>query len=250
MDKNYLIKKRPLVIGFTLIFIVSVILFSTNLSGRSFAAEAAQPTKRTLNVVGQGKVTAAPDIAYITLGVVTEDVNAKVAQQNNAKAMTDVIDTIRNTGIKNEDIKTTNYSIYPKSTYNEKTGETKIVGYSVTNSVVVTIRDISKAGNLIDIAAVSGSNLTNSISFGLSDYEKYYNLALKEAVAVAKKRATTIGEALDIQIKTPVAISESGSSSPVIYNSMYNMKAAADSVTPIQSGNMDIQATVNMTYEY
>jgi uncharacterized protein len=251
MDNNFLIKRRPIMIGFTLLFIISVVLLSSNLTGKSFAAtEASQPTKRTLNVTGQGTVTATPDIAYITLGVITEDVNAKIAQQKNADAMSEVINQIKKSGVKSEDIKTVNYNIYPKSDYNNNTGVSKIVGYTVNNSVVVTVRDISKVGNIIDIAGASGSNLSSGISFGLSDYEKYYNEALKQAVTIAKKRATTIGGTLGITLKTPVSVSESGSSGPIINYPMYDMKSSAEAVTPIQSGNMDIKATVNMTYEY
>lgn len=252
MNNNFLIARRPMMIGFTLLFIISVVLFASNLAGKSFASTetTGQPTKRTLNVTGQGTVTATPDIAYITLGVMTEDVDAKVAQQENAKAMNEVIKQIKNSGVKNEDIKTSNYNIYPKTTYNDKTGESKIVGYTVNNSVVVTVRDISKVGNVIDIAAANGVNLSNGISFGLSDYEKYYNEALKQAVKIAKNRATTIGGSLGITVKTPVTVTESGASGPII-NYAYDMKASAgQATTPIQAGNMDIRATVNMTYEY
>lgn len=231
---------------------ILLVLGSTTLSGKSVAAEekTAQPTKRTLNVVGQGTVKAAPDIAYITLGITTEDKNAKTAQTNNAQAMSKVIETIKAEEIKNDDIKTVDYSIHPKYSYNKETGESKITGYMVNNSVQVTVRDITKTGKIIDLAAQNGVNVSHNISFGLSDYEKYYNEALKKAVEIAKNRAKTIAGTIGVTLDVPVSISENGGYSPVYeYRANYNMKEASVS-TPIEAGTITIQANVNMTYEY
>ena len=215
------------------------------------AASEDQPTKRTINVSGQGKVNVLSDIAYVTLGVITEDKNAKIAQRYNAASMDKVVTQIKAQGIKSEDIKTVNYSINPKYDFNKITGESKIVGYSVNNTIKVTVRDLSKAGTVIDMAAGSGVNTSNSISFGLSDYDKYYNEALKKAVEVAKKKAEIIAEPFGITLKMPVSISESGGYGPV-YSSMYdNTRAAsAEAATPVQSGTMEINASVSMVYEY
>lgn len=215
------------------------------------AATENQATKRTINVSGTGTVNASPDIAYITLGVVVENKDAKVAQQDNAKAMDKIVDTIKGTGIKSEDIKTVNYSISPKYDYNKDTGESKINGYSVSNSVQVTVRDITKAGSIIDIGANSGVNITSNISFGISDYDKYYSQALKKAIDGAKLKAETMAGSFSIKLGTPVTINENGGYNPTpIYNG-YSVKAdAAMASTPIQAGTMEISANVSLVYEY
>ncbi len=208
--------------------------------------------KKTINVSGQAKVSASPDIAYITLGVITEDKDAKIAQKANAAAMDKVITAIKASGVKNEDIKTVNYTIYPKYDYNKETGPTaKILGYSVNNSVSVTVRLLEKTGNIIDAAADSGVNVSSNISFDLSNYEKYYNEALKNAVLAAKKKAGTVADALGITLKAPINVTEGGGYSPLRNYATYDMKAEMGSAaTPIQAGSLEITAHVSMVYEY
>lgn len=211
-----------------------------------------QADKKVLNVSGEGTVYASPDIAYITLGTVTEDKIAKTAQQKNADIMAEVVAKIKAAGIKSEDIKTVNYSIYPRYNYIEKTGERQIIGYSVTNSIQVTVRDINKTGSIIDLASSSGANTASSISFGLSDYDKYYNEALKKATEAAKGKAKVIAETMDIYLKSPVSITENGGSQPIYnYGVSYDLaKAAEASPTPVQSGNITVRAGISITYEY
>lgn len=207
--------------------------------------------KKTINVSGQAKVSASPDIAYITLGVITEDKDAKTAQKANAAAMDKVIAAIKTSGVKSDDIKTVNYTIYPKYDYIEKTGSSTINGYSVNNSVSVTVRDLTKTGNIIDAAADSGVNVSSSISFDLSNYEKYYNDALKNAVLAAKKKAGTVADALGVTLKAPISVSEGGGYSPLRNYATYDMKAElANAATPIQAGSLEITANVSIVYEY
>lgn len=216
------------------------------------AASPDQPTKRTINVTGDGTVTAAPDIAYITLGVITEDKDAGTAQKDNASAMSKVVTVLKASGIKSEDIKTTNFSIYPKYDYNKANGVSNIIGYTCSNNVQVTIRDITKVGPIIDAASDSGVNMTSNISFGLSNPEKYYNDALKKAVQTAKGKAETMASIYGVTLKTPVTITENGGYNPVypIYAMKADSAAGAAPSTPVEAGTMDIKASVSMVYEY
>jgi len=219
----------------------------------SAPAQAADTTdnRRTLTVTGQAKVNATPDIAYINLGVISEDKDAKAAQKANAASMDKVIATIKAAGVKAEDIKTVNYSIYPKYEYNKDGGISNIVGYTVNNSVNVTVRDLAKTGDIIDAATESGVNMSSSITFGLSNYEDYYNQALKNAVLAAKKKAGTMAGALGVTLKAPISVNEGGGYSPLMNYVSYDMKAgAANAATPIQSGSLEITANVNLVYEY
>lgn len=236
-------------------FMVFIMLVMAALSFSAFTPVNAdtenQPTKRTLNVSGSGIISVSPDIAYVTLGVVTENKNAKVAQQDNAKAMDKVIALIKGSGIKNNDIKTVNYSIYPKYDYNQNTGESSIIGYTVNNSVQVTVRDITKAGIIIDLTADSGVNLTSNISFGLSEYEKFYNEALKKALETAKLKAQSMADVFGIKLGIPVTINENGGYGPVYSNQGFAKAMDESSApTPIQAGTMEINANVSVVYEY
>lgn len=228
---------------------VAVMSFSAIIPAKAAADN--QPTKRTINVTGTGTIKATPDIAYVTIGVVTENKDAKIAQQDNAKAMDKVVASIKALGIKSEDIKTVNYSISPKYDYNKDTGESSIVGYTVNNSAQVTVRDITKAGSIIDLGADSGVNITSNISFGISDYDKYYSEALKKALDSAKIKAETMAGAFKIKLGTPVTINENGGYNPTPIYNRYEVKSdAAMASTPIQAGTMEISANVSLVYEY
>lgn len=213
------------------------------------AEEAAQ--KKTINVSGQSKVTASPDFATISLGVVTEDKDAKAAQKANAESMDKVIASIKALGIDEADIRTVNYSISPVYSYIKETGESVITGYRVNNSVSVTVRDLNKTGSVIDAAADSGVNTSSSISFGISNYEDYYNEALKNAVLAANRKANTIADALGVKLKGAVTINEGGGYNPLTNWAVTDMRVEeAGAATPIQAGTMEITAYVNIAYEY
>ena len=215
------------------------------------AAEGAAE-KRTINVSGQSRVSASPDYATINLGVITEDKDAKVAQKTNAESMDKVIAAIKKLNIDEADIKTVDYSIYPKYEYIKDTSESRIVGYTVNNTVCVTIRDIKKTGSVIDAAADCGVNVSSSISFGISNYEDYYNEALKNAVLAAKRKAETMADALGVKLKGAVTVNESGSYYPMTNYAVYDMKAADgyNATTPIQAGSIEISPYVSIVYEY
>jgi len=244
--------KAKLITAVLLLAAIPLLAISFGLLAES-PANAAEDTeaKRTINVSGQARVSATPDIAYITLGVITENEDAKVAQKTNAAGMEKVIAAIKSAGVKQEDIKTVNYSIYPKYDYDKETGISSIVGYTVNNSVSVTVRDIKKTGNIIDVAADSGVNVSSSISFALSNYEEYYNTALKNAVLAAQKKANTIADALGVKLKAPISVYESGGYSPLSNYATYNMKSEAEmAATPVEAGSIEITATINAVYEY
>jgi uncharacterized protein YggE len=213
-----------------------------------------EKVKRVINVSGLGTIKASPDIAYITLGIVNEDADAKEAQRKNAEQMDELVAALKESDIKDEDIKTVSYNIYPKYDYDRNTGVSKIVGYSVNNSVQVTVRDILKTGTIIDIATENGANTGGGISFGLSNYEGYYNDALKAAVENAKKKADTIADTLGVSLKLPVSVTESsGYQQPSVYFSKtWDMVAdeAERAVTPIESGTIEVRASVAVVYEY
>lgn len=211
-----------------------------------------QSSKRVMNVSGQGIVKAEPDIADITIGVVTENENAQAAQKANAEIMNKVISAIKSKGIDEKDIKTDNYNISPKYKYNQNTGENTIYGYTVSNNVRVRVRDINLTGAVIDAASQNGANQTYNISFSLSDYEKYYNEALKKAVESAKGHAQTIADTLGVKLSVPTSVTESGYSAqpPTIYRNENKVADYAQNSTPISAGTLEVTASVSMSYEY
>jgi uncharacterized protein YggE len=246
-------EKKTILLASLVLAIISLAVYTVKLPTRAVASgeSSKEIERRVINISGQGTVKASPDIAYITLGVINEDANAKVAQKKNAEEMSKLMSAIKNSGIKDEDIKTISYNIYPKYDYDKNTGISKIIGYSVNNTVQVTVRDILKTGTIIDIAAENGANTSGGISFSLSNYEEYYNDALKAAVENAKNKAGSIADVLGVSLKLPISITEnSGYQQPIYYKSMDNALAAEMASTPIESGIIEIKASVSVVYEY
>ena len=211
---------------------------------------AADANKGEITVSGVGSVNVNPDVAYISLGVNTQNVNPKTALEDNNRLIANVIDAIKGMGIAEKDIRTTDFNMYPNYDYSDKSGQ-RISGYSVNNSVSVVIRDIAIAGDVLGAAADAGANVSGGVQFGLLDNSAAYNEALALAIANASGKAKTIADALGKPIGSPVSVTESLSYySPYSAGAM-NMSVAADAGgVPVQSGKLTVTANVQMVYDY
>lgn len=207
--------------------------------------------KNTIDVTGQGTIKVKPDTASVILGVTTENKEAKVAQDDNAKKMTAVIKALKAVGIKEEDIKTSGYTIYPRYNYIEKEGKQKIDKYQVTNRITVTVRAIDKVGKVIDIGVDNGVNLTNGVNFYVEDQEKYYQEALKDAFKNAKGKADALASVIGVKLDKPIKIQENSYGGSRINNTVYMEKSMnADVTTPIQPNEVEVTASVSVSYQY
>ena len=234
--------------------LILVALFSTILGAGipAFSAEQVKERK-TITVQGSSSVTAAPTIAYVSIGVTTFNKNAATAQSENAAKMDRVYKTLASLGIKKDKIKTVNYNISPR--YDYKNNVATLAGYSVINSIRVTVMDLKKVSDVLDMTVKEGVNQSNSISFGVTDEErdKLYLQALSQAVVNAKEKANTIATAAGITISKPANIIE-GSSAHFVqpnYRAMDMAKMASEAApTPISEGEMTIGANVTVIYDY
>jgi uncharacterized protein len=204
-----------------------------------------------LSVSGTGEVNVTPDIAVVTLGVEAEAKTVADAQKQASDAMNAVMSALTANGIADKDIQTTNYSIQPVYNYNSGingSSQRVLEGYQVSNTVNVTIRDVSKTGTIIDAVTAAGGDLTrvDNISFTV-DNPKPYNdqareLAIKDAMTKAQQTASLAG----VTLGKLLYISESSNYSGPIRV----MASGVDSsfTTPISSGQLDISLSVQMVY--
>jgi hypothetical protein len=202
----------------------------------------------TISVSSDGKVTVLPDVGYISLGIETKDQDVKAAEDENSKIMDDIMKALKDFDIKDSDIKTTGYNIYPQ--YAEYSDE-KPTSYSVNNNVEVTVKNLEDMSEIIDAAVEAGANRTNNIRFGVLDREESYNEALKNAIANARARAEVLADAADLKIVGVVTVNENSSSPQYYYADMAYAKAedGAMSAPSISAGDMDITARVSVTFE-
>jgi uncharacterized protein len=211
----------------------------------------AQP--RTLNVSGNGTIYLTPDIAYITLGVHTEDPNlATGVSKNNTQAQA-LVDALKTAGIAAKDIQTSNFSVYNNNnngqSIDKTTGQVISTGYySVDNTVNVTIRDLSHLGNVLNTAVGSGANNINSISFDVADKTAAMEQARQKAMANASSLASELAKTAGVPLGGIQAITYSDNS-PMPYYGMGGGGASAPNASvPIQPGQTQISVTVSVTY--
>jgi uncharacterized protein len=205
--------------------------------------------QRTMTVTGQGTITVKPDTVTITLGIRTENKIVSQALSENAARANNMIQALKLIGIKDEEIDTASFSIYPK--YEYKDGTSSLVGYEVEHIFDITVKDVSKAGNIYETAVANGANIARNIQFQLSNPDLYYEYALADAIRNAVEKAVILGRTLGIPVQTiPLKIKEEFATLPQPIFAGKTMVLAEQSAPPIQTQDIVIKATVQAIFEY
>jgi hypothetical protein len=235
--------------------LLAAVLFSAFGSGAGPRTASAQTspteTPRTLNVTGNGKAFLAPDIAYINIGVHTEDNNAAEAVGSNTTRSQKVADALKKFNIDPKDIQTTNFSIFPQQQY-DPNGKLTGITYVVDNTVFVTLRDISKLGDVIGAAVDAGANSINSIQYDAADSSTALSEARKAAVADALAQAKELAAAAGVTLGDIQTINSYGGGVPMpVYDAKgYGGGAAvAGAPVPVSPGQLVLTLDVNIVFE-
>lgn len=210
-------------------------------------AAAAADATRQITVTGEASVSAAPDMAILNIGVLKIAATAREALDENNSALSEVMDKLKSAGIADKDLQTANFSISPQFDYSSKPGEhPKLVGYQVSNTLTVRVRDLKKLGNLLDDAVTGGVNSGGSLSFTNSNMDELLGKARKDAVKDAFAKAKELTEAAGVKAGAVLSISENSAPSapgPVL---RMTMAKEADAV-PVAAGENEYQARVTVT---
>lgn len=205
-----------------------------------------------ISITGEGEINAAPDMAFINSGVVTTAKTAREALTQNTDAMTNLVLLLTNSGIEERDIQTSNFSVSPQYSYNSTSNNSppKIVGYRVSNSLSVAVRDLNILGDIIDRAVSVGANSINSVSFALDDPSSLLAEARKNAMANAMDKARLYVTAANVELGRIRLISENAGFMPQLPIEMPLASMAADaSRVPMQSGELTYRATISVQWE-
>jgi uncharacterized protein len=220
-------------------------------SSQATVAEPTGAVTRTISVNGTGKVYLTPDIAYVTIGVHTENKDAAQAvAQNNAQSVK-VKEALTGMGVDAKDIQTSNFSIYPQQQYDQTGKPTGEINYVVDNQLYVTVRDLEKIGDLLDTVVKAGANNIYGIQFDVADRSKAQSEARKLAVADAQAQAQELAQAAGVTLGPVQTISTSSSQTPVpVYEKGMGGGAAvaAPATVPVSAGQMVLQADVYMVF--
>lgn len=218
------------------------------LSAAPAAAGDVRPLERTIVVTGVGEASHAPDMAYLTLGVEAEGATASEALRKNSAQMEATLKTLRDAGVDKKDIQTSNLNVGAKYDYSQENRPPRIIGYQATNTVSVKLRDLDKAGGVIDKAVGVGANRLDSISFGFADPKPITNEARKAAVADARDRAELYADAAGVKLGPVIQISDNFSTGPGPIPMIARMDMAEAKAVPIMPGESAVTANVTIVY--
>jgi uncharacterized protein YggE len=212
---------------------------------------AVQASPRTLSVTGSGKAYLDPDIAYIHIGVHTENEDAKEAVEANNAGSQDVVDALRAAGIDAKDIQTTNFSIYPQQNFDPQ-GKPLSTRYVVDNTVYVTLRKLDNLGTVLEAAIDAGANAINGIQFDVADRTEALAEARRAALANAGELAQEMATAAGLELGEIQHINTftGGFPGPMFEGrggGGYAMDVA--SAVPVAPGQLVVSVDVSVVYE-
>lgn len=214
------------------------------------AALAVSDAPRVITVSGQGDVRATPDEAMLSAGVVTTASTAAAALADNSRSMNAVLDALRHAGVPEKSMQTSGFNVSPQyATDKDGTQEQRITGYQVSNTVNVTLEDLSKVGPTLDVLVASGANSIGGVSFDIKNPKAAMAQARTLAVSDAVERAQTLAKAAGVTLGPILSINDGGNNDAEP-RPMYRMVAVtAARATPIAAGEQNVTANVSITWE-
>jgi uncharacterized protein len=203
-------------------------------------------------VVGRGEIKVSPDRATVQISVQTKAQTAAGAAADNANKQQSVMTALRTLGLGNDQLSTINYNVYPEQRY-EQNREPVIIGYNVTNTILVDVRKLSQVGPVIDAALSHGANMITSLQFYASNTETARRTAIASAIEKARADADAAARAAHGSLGTLLGI-DIGSYSPPPPRPMMMVKAmaagAAQVDTPINPGEETLSVEVSTRWRF
>lgn len=211
------------------------------------AAPALKPA--TLEVVAAADVKAAPDMATISTGVMTQGTTAATALSANASAMNKLFAALKALGIPAADIQTSGLNVNPQYVYRDNEAP-HVTGYQAINTLSVRLTRLDTVGSVIDTLVKEGSNQISGPTFGIDKPDPLLDNARREAVGKARARAALLAEAAGLKLGRILSISETAAASPPPMP-MMRMAAMADGAasSPVAAGQLSLSASVTMVFE-
>lgn len=215
---------------------------------------------RQVSVVGTARISVAPDVADISMGVTTARPTAPEAVADNNRAMTVLVEAIKRRGVAAKDIQTSHISITPQYSRPMETRPDappdatvpRAVGYEVTNTVRITARDPARIGDLVDAGMKAGSNQLYGIAFRSDDREAVMADLRAKAFDAARRKAEFYAGRSGMELGPVVQITESDqgwmaiSQAPMGYG--FAPAPAAPSM-PVSAGEQEMSLSVTVSYE-
>lgn len=204
-----------------------------------------------INVSGEGKVYAKPDVATVSLGVTDSAIDVSSVLGKTTDKVNAIIKAVKALGVEEKDIQTTQYSINPQYNWNKDGGRT-FNGYTTSQTIEVKIRDFTKIGQILQKATDNGANNVGDLQFTIDNPGQLKEQAREKAIVQAKANAKNLAEKSGIKLGKLINVYESYY--PVMYSAkgMGGVEAMDSQSAPapvIQPGQQEINITINLTYQ-
>lgn len=227
------------------------LLKATGLSVPITVTSVAKPAATDFSVVGEGKVDVIPDTANISAGIVVSGVDSVEKAQSTMNTINNNILTgVKALGVKEEDIKTSQYSIQPNYSYENNVR--KQLGYDGNATVTIKVRDTKIVGDVIAAATKAGANNVNNNGFTVENPETFREQARNKAIENAKAQAKKLSDTLGIKLgKITNMVEASGNMPYPVYTekSLAPMGAGAAPRVDVEPGTQTITSTVTLYFE-
>lgn len=215
-----------------------------------------QETENTITVSDTGTVYAKPDLALTTFSIVTEAKTVAEAMSENTEKMNAIINSVKEQGVEDKDLKTTTFNIYPRYEWQEKatcvppcpSGKRVLVGYEVRQSLQVKIRDMEKVGTIIQGATDAGANQVSDLQFTIDNQDELKKQAREQAINKAKTKAEELAKQLGVKLVRISNFSESAAL-PRFFGLEMAEGLGGGGEPQIETGENKIEVTVTITYE-
>jgi uncharacterized protein YggE len=205
----------------------------------------------TISVAGEGLAAARPDMAIVSVGVVTRAPSAAEAMAQNSRAMTTVTSAAKQSGIEARDIETSRISLQPQYSYPGQGSREapKLVGYEASNNVSIRVRALDKLGGLLDQLVTSGANQVRGVELTLAEPGPLRDAARVSAMKDAMRKAEMLAEAAGVKIVRLFSASEEFSEPPRPMMRMAADAAVSRAPVPVEAGEQEVRGRVTAVFE-
>ncbi len=250
-------KLLKILLSLTNAFLLSLIILAAfGIIGIIGIVKHSSYVNKTINVSGEGVIYASPDLAVINFSIINESKSAADALKINKKKANKVISLLKGKKIKEKDIKTISFNIYPRyewrKTEANQYGKRVLAGYEAKQIIEVKIRNLSDVGKIIQEAVSNGANQVGNIDFSIEDKDKLIEEAREKAINKAKGKAKILAKSLGVKLKKVINYYEN-SAQPLEsrYYGLNKVDSFSKGSQPldIEKGSNKIRVFVTITYE-
>jgi uncharacterized protein len=206
------------------------------------------PCEGSIVVSGTGRVAVAPDIADVRLGVAVARPTVDAARAEAATTMDAILAAVDAAGVPRRDVRTSLISVQPRYDYRDDKPPT-LTGYELANVVEVTVRDLTRLGDVVDGTLRSGATSMDGLSFRVADPAPAEREARLLAMAQARSRADVLAAAADLTIAGVSGVVEGDVALPPGPRMKApRMMLSADAVMPVEAGSQEVTVRVTVSY--